>query len=626
MACESPLSVGVGMSAEESDRLGKLVAEAVSNGVANVVPSEMQQFKIYVDKIMSRLDELADIFEKEPPAPSRSAQFKQRQPAVQKDAKTRTWTGQLGLAARDVIRDAHGGSSLTARGTLKEVSDHLFTEILNAKDPAASHEPSGSGSRSEITPDRGKLPPLEEAHSAYVVPGTSPSPFTPSASCITPSGAEFTDVAASALPGRVGPAQRDRCDANDASDDPSGSDVDPVRSLSLVPNTAVDASKIIRRTATAASQKVQSTIIRSCPEDGKVVIKRSFMPVIGWMLSRCQFSKCMVMLLLLFAATRIMCLARGSPMVYLVRDISAFFFALAGLVSSRMLPEALVHTESLLRWATASSCVDDWIEASRKKQHVLVWWWIAVLLLVVVVEMMIAYHAVVFTGLLSFEIHEAAIWIGCEVTSLLTFVASSALLLSASAIQCHIIAALNVFVDEWSCELCENRDFFDSVLKWNTVQALIRRAGTSIENVFATIQVWAALGLGVVAIRIIIFASQSTPSWEGLTDFKNILDLCTTLPLLMLAILAGHLLLQCSYITEKCIILPPIANQIMTEAFDVDRSYLVDYLSNSAAGIYVKGVKLDMLMVTNIAYFLCVTISAFFGIAMRLSNNSGSSV
>ena len=69
--------------------------------------------------------------------------------------------------------------------------------------------------------------------------------------------------------------------------------------------------------------------------------------------------------------------------------------------------------------------------------------------------------------------------------------------------------------------------------------------------------------------------------------------------------------------------LAPLANQIMSDdAMDAGRHYLVCFLTDSAAGIYVKGVRLDMQMVVNIVYFLAVAASGIFGLAKAIRQAS----
>ena len=131
----------------------------------------------------------------------------------------------------------------------------------------------------------------------------------------------------------------------------------------------------------------------------------------------------------------------------------------------------------------------------------------------------------------------------------------------------HIISALDVFIDAWICELCHQRDFAEGVVTWNIVQALIRKAGSSFENAFITIQTISLIALVLVATQCISFVLEPDWSWSGMIDVRS------TLPLLSLASLAGSLLLQCASITDKCSLLAPLVNQLTstTDAMDTGR-------------------------------------------------------
>eukprot|EP00930_Biecheleria_cincta_P071795 TRINITY_DN5925_c0_g1_i1.p1 TRINITY_DN5925_c0_g1~~TRINITY_DN5925_c0_g1_i1.p1 ORF type:complete len:580 (+),score=102.70 TRINITY_DN5925_c0_g1_i1:45-1742(+) len=288
-----------------------------------------------------------------------------------------------------------------------------------------------------------------------------------------------------------------------------------------------------------------------------------------------------------------------------LRDSAAWILAIAAGVSSTQLTRATEFIEHATCWAVENASTETWVISSRKKQRWLLVWWAFSLLSVAsgldrVTQVEVEHD----------DLRSACLW-ASRITTWLIITLSSTLLIIAASLQSHIISALDVFIDAWSCELCDKWDFAEGVLTWNTAQALIRRAGSVFENAFITIQTASLLGLVLVATQWISFVLQSDWSWSGLVDIH------CTLPMLWLASLAGSLLLQCASITDKCSLLAPLINQITTDAMDTGRQYLVRYLSDSAAGIYVQGVKLDMMMVANIVYFLAVAVSGFFGFAIR---------
>eukprot|EP00930_Biecheleria_cincta_P066976 TRINITY_DN5331_c1_g1_i8.p1 TRINITY_DN5331_c1_g1~~TRINITY_DN5331_c1_g1_i8.p1 ORF type:complete len:611 (-),score=109.06 TRINITY_DN5331_c1_g1_i8:103-1875(-) len=364
-----------------------------------------------------------------------------------------------------------------------------------------------------------------------------------------------------------------------------------------------------RKTTSAASQTVQEKIIHtSCASLPRSATHDRSMPL-AMLIIRSSFLCRMGLLLtvLLRAALIVTLSLKYSLPVDPLRDLPAFIFAIVAGVSSKQLAQAKQFIDHATSWAVKTASTGTWLTASQRKQRWLLVWWASTLLSMVVCQ------AVNFHRLMKFG-HDDDLQAGClwasEILTCLIYFVSITLLVPAAFLQCRIISALDVFIDVWSCDLCEHRDFADGVVTWNTVQALIRKAGASFANMFITIQVCALLGCMVLATQGITFVLQHDRSW---------LDITGTLPLLLLASLAGCLLLQCAWITDKCAILAPLINQISTAAMDEARQYLARYLTDSAAGIYVQGVRLDMMMVVNILYFLAVTAFGFFGVVLRLA-------
>merc|ERR1719361_3161977 len=70
-------------------------------------------------------------------------------------------------------------------------------------------------------------------------------------------------------------------------------------------------------------------------------------------------------------------------------------------------------------------------------------------------------------------------------------------------------------------------------------------------------------------------------------------------------ILVLYMVFRAAAVTEKCSRVPALVNSWMMEErpFDEGRQYVVQYITNGAAGFYVKGVRLTAFMATKLAYF-----------------------
>merc|ERR1711972_231564 len=86
---------------------------------------------------------------------------------------------------------------------------------------------------------------------------------------------------------------------------------------------------------------------------------------------------------------------------------------------------------------------------------------------------------------------------------------------------------------------------------------------------------------------------------------------------LPLASSAAMVFVHAAAVTEKCSRMPSLVNSLTVEGrnIDRDRQYVVEFIANSTAGFYVKGVRLTAFMVMKLSY-LCGAV--VFGISMQL--------
>eukprot|EP00930_Biecheleria_cincta_P071916 TRINITY_DN5936_c0_g3_i1.p1 TRINITY_DN5936_c0_g3~~TRINITY_DN5936_c0_g3_i1.p1 ORF type:complete len:598 (-),score=73.88 TRINITY_DN5936_c0_g3_i1:86-1879(-) len=583
------------LTVDELDYLTASLKESVASAVAEIVPAEINKLMLGMERALCMLEAIngatAGLSAREGET---TRQFERKTTPAPIAETTRqfermTSPASIGETTRQFERMS-SPAPVARVNTLEQVRDQLYLEILHASNSQASPPPERSQSI--------------DRENSVVSPGKSNYVCQPVEEEL-PEGRNGTQ-AASASPlsnsRRVVPCAtedhlHDICAAN-------------ARQRPL--------------TLGVVSTNLQDMIVRkSCSVPSEIQTHRTVMPLLGCILQRgFVYRMGLLLAICMCVVIDVVCIFYyySEPIdcfIHPFRDVAALIFAIAAAVSSRQLVQGQQHIEHMAVWAETRACSDAWRIVSRRKQRGLLAWWALALLSALSGDVAIIYESAQLEpkGHASFVLLCAR-----EVCIYIVFLMSCSLLFSAAFIQCHIISALEVFIDVWSCELCEQRNFAECMVSWNTVQALIRRAGFSFENVFTVIQTCALLGCMVVAAQGISFALHPDWSWSGL------LGLLLMLPLLLLSALAGSLLLQFSCITEKCSFLASLANQIMSDdskdALDAGRHYLVRFLTASAAGIYVKGVRLDMQMVVNIVYFLAMAASAILGLAFRFSVSS----
>merc|ERR1712113_176011 len=70
-------------------------------------------------------------------------------------------------------------------------------------------------------------------------------------------------------------------------------------------------------------------------------------------------------------------------------------------------------------------------------------------------------------------------------------------------------------------------------------------------------------------------------------------------------ILMLYSLFQTASVTEKCSRAPAFVNSLATaeDTINLNRQYVVQYMEHSAAGLYIKRVRITTMMVFKFAYF-----------------------
>lgn len=157
--------------------------------------------------------------------------------------------------------------------------------------------------------------------------------------------------------------------------------------------------------------------------------------------------------------------------------------------------------------------------------------------------------------------------------------------LSSAELSVLVLAMLRVIrgmaglVDTFCTRFWEQLDFVAAVSDWNSVQASVRVASRVVERcVMVLTSTMVLLALAMVF------------------DFRSLVGLewaLTSSGLLILAM--SQVLLRAASVTDACTRVPQLVNAVAwsAKAVDHERSYLVEYITASAAGFYLFNVRLD---------------------------------
>lgn len=185
--------------------------------------------------------------------------------------------------------------------------------------------------------------------------------------------------------------------------------------------------------------------------------------------------------------------------------------------------------------------------------------------------------------------------------SLLSFSLAHALMASLVYCQLHICCGFELAIDNFCRRFFRSGDFSKAISEWNVLQAMLRRSASDIEACF--------LALGTSVLGVLMLTALRVWNAGDMSSLPHKLGLrCEALwagwvlppaALIFLAIAQG------AAVTEKCSRVPSLLNTWVLdneEQIDHKRQYLVQYIVHSAAGFYVKGVRLRATWALKVAY------------------------
>lgn len=196
---------------------------------------------------------------------------------------------------------------------------------------------------------------------------------------------------------------------------------------------------------------------------------------------------------------------------------------------------------------------------------------------------------------------------------------------------CQLLAFLGIMIDRY-CEKClEGLRYNLAVFSWNTLQSLLRHVAKVMENCLVCLQISLMLAMLWLFCRFMEIARpfSGKASIELTSEFNDEGTLSNTilgfLSILVIAPSLAMLFVKAAVVTEKCSRVPAFVNAMLDEPeeqMNVQRQYLVNYIMNSDAGFYIKGVRLSAAIIVKIFYVLGALVSTLVTTAFSMSERS----
>lgn len=168
--------------------------------------------------------------------------------------------------------------------------------------------------------------------------------------------------------------------------------------------------------------------------------------------------------------------------------------------------------------------------------------------------------------------------------------------------QIHVFGMLEIMIDQFCIKFFEDPEVARGMMEWNLVQAIMRRVATAFDTCFVATQTMAQVTF-VVSATYTVMADRlhsTNPQFHDARDCRIGHRAFALLPPVLLALGAWTVFSFGAAVTEKCSRVPAMIN---TMTFgDTERQSMVQYVMNSAAGLYIKEVRLTASVVMKLTY------------------------
>ncbi|CAE7253778.1 unnamed protein product [Symbiodinium natans] len=210
----------------------------------------------------------------------------------------------------------------------------------------------------------------------------------------------------------------------------------------------------------------------------------------------------------------------------------------------------------------------------------------------------------------------AIIRIVCTAFSFIAFCMCAAAVILVDYVQSHLLLGLDKSLDCWCCSVLDG-DFRSAVESWNCMQALLKAVGREMAGSFIAAQAVGAIGF------IYFLASTATLAFQSGFHLQfTAVESVSSVPLLLLFLLNLRVCWHGAALTEKCRAIPAFVNQIPSpdeDPIDHDRTYLVRFITDSAAGFSVKDITLTREKLMKNFVMVGGILSGFVGVLSRVT-------
>lgn len=186
-----------------------------------------------------------------------------------------------------------------------------------------------------------------------------------------------------------------------------------------------------------------------------------------------------------------------------------------------------------------------------------------------------------------------------------------AMLMMCSMFLLYILRILVVTVDVFCYQSVQNPCIASATKRWNILQALLRKASTTVE-----LGLLVLLALAAFTVPAFVMDSIEIGSYSKMLRLQlpHVFIVCGVLRVFVVA----------SAVTDKCMRVPALLNSLcFGTGTELERQSLVEYIIYSDAGFYICDVRLTLGMVAKFVYVWFVILFSFVGRELAASAKGG---
>eukprot|EP00429_Kryptoperidinium_foliaceum_P007880 CAMPEP_0176015608 /NCGR_PEP_ID=MMETSP0120_2-20121206/7425_1 /TAXON_ID=160619 /ORGANISM="Kryptoperidinium foliaceum, Strain CCMP 1326" /LENGTH=747 /DNA_ID=CAMNT_0017348583 /DNA_START=9 /DNA_END=2253 /DNA_ORIENTATION=- len=162
-----------------------------------------------------------------------------------------------------------------------------------------------------------------------------------------------------------------------------------------------------------------------------------------------------------------------------------------------------------------------------------------------------------------------------------------------------MIQSLGLTIDAFCCEVVDGAELEVATRLWNVTQSVLRKVSDAVERSLMFLVILLVFMVSTLLIDMFVWGIR-----------------VALVPNIIVGILLSsgisYLLFLTASITERCKNVPPLVNATdFGPGTTRDRQDVVDYITSSAAGFYVCGVRLTTAMVFKFMYVCCIVVLSF---------------